>query len=70
MSYPATCTLLRILTLWDKLIAAFINTVLSVGTLPWELRDRVLELALNPCFVLEQGVGVRVVDALIVLRSR
>lgn len=50
-------------------IGAIKDTLLRVACLADEFKDQIAELDVNPLMALEQGKGVRAVDALIVLRE-
>jgi acetyltransferase len=45
-----------------------IDTLLRVSELAIELKDKVIELDINPFFVFDEGKGGKVGDALMVLR--
>lgn len=49
-------------------INAIIDTLLRVSELAIELKDKVIELDINPFFVFEEGRGGKVGDALMILR--
>ena len=51
-------------------IDGIIDTLLKVSRLATDLKDFISELDLNPLIVLDQGKGVKVADALVVLRDR
>ncbi len=48
-------------------IRALSETIKKVADLAWSLGDRMLEMDINPLVVLEEGKGVKALDALIVL---
>lgn len=48
-------------------VAALAKTIVAVGNLAAEHRDRLKELDINPLFVYPEGGGVRAADALVVL---
>jgi acetyltransferase len=45
------------------------ETIRRIGDLAWDLRDRVVEMDVNPLVVFEDGKGVKALDALIVLND-
>lgn len=49
-------------------VEALADTLLCVSNLAWQLRDRLVELDINPLLVLAEGKGVVAADALLVLR--
>jgi acetate---CoA ligase (ADP-forming) len=51
-------------------IPALAETIRRIGQLAWSLRDRVVELDINPLVVFEEGKGVKALDALIVLNDK
>lgn len=50
-------------------LEAFAEAVAAVSRLAADYADRIVEIDINPLFVLEQGKGVRAADALVVLRD-
>ncbi len=50
-------------------VEALADTLVRLGQLALELRDRLIELDVNPLFVLPEGQGVRAADALVVVRG-
>ncbi len=50
-------------------IGAITNTLLKVACLADELKDTIAELDINPLIALEEGKGVKAVDALILLQD-
>ena len=48
----------------DALVAALVR----ISELAWDLRERLVELDINPLFVRSPGRGVVAADALVVLR--
>lgn len=50
-------------------VAALADVVARLSSLAVDLGDRIAELDINPVTVLEQGRGVRIVDALVVARE-
>lgn len=49
-------------------IAALEETLLKVSSMAYQIKDRLVELDINPVIVLPEGQGVRAVDALVVLK--
>jgi len=50
-------------------ITALAETIRRIGELAWELRDRIVEMDVNPLMVFEDGKGVKALDALIVIKE-
>jgi len=50
-------------------VAALAEAIRRVGDLAWNLRDRIVELDINPLVVFEEGKGVKALDALIVVNE-
>jgi len=50
-------------------VAALAETIRRVGDLAWNLRDRIVEMDINPLVVFEEGKGVKALDALIVVNE-
>ncbi len=51
-------------------IEALAETIRRIGELAWDLRDRIVEMDVNPLMVFEKGKGVKALDALIVLGEK
>jgi acyl-CoA synthetase (NDP forming) len=49
-------------------VAALEETLLRVSALAYQLKERLVELDINPVIVLPEGQGVKAVDALVVLK--
>jgi len=50
-------------------VAALAKALVQVSALAWQLRDRIVELDINPLLVRPHGLGVVAADALVVLRA-
>ena len=50
-------------------VAALAEAIRRVGDLAWNLRDRIIEMDVNPLIVFEEGKGVKALDALIVVNE-
>ena len=48
--------------------AALVAALVRISGLAWQLRDRLVEMDINPVMVMEQGQGIIAADALLVLR--
>jgi len=51
-------------------IPALAETIRRIGELGWDLRERVVEMDVNPLVVFEEGKGVKALDALMVLGEK
>lgn len=51
-------------------IPALAETIRRIGELAWDLRDRIVEMDVNPLLVFEKGKGVKALDALVVLSDK
>jgi len=49
-------------------VPALVDTIVRISELAWQLRDRLIELDVNPLMVCARGEGVAAADALAVLR--
>lgn len=50
-------------------ITALAETIRRIGELAWELRERIVEMDVNPLIVFEDGKGIKALDALIVINE-
>jgi acetate---CoA ligase (ADP-forming) len=50
-------------------ITALSETINRIASLAWDLRERLVEMDINPLVVFEEGKGVKALDALIILNE-
>ncbi len=50
-------------------VAALAEAIKRIADLAWDLRDRLIEMDVNPLVVLPEGKGVKALDALIILNE-